>query len=275
MSSEAQTSGQAAAKVATRDPSTALGATAVCIAILIACSLGKVRAEEIPTTPAVPLNTISPAPSMTASTTPSDAPSTAPAATPSPSPLARSVRISFVPPPLEGTISLGIYDKNGKLVRVLKQEVELDEFEVGADALNGRWDGQDDDGSDLPAGSYHAKGFAIAQMKIEEVQGDSSGQTEIPNSVRVKLIANPLENNERPVVELAVGFDDENAFLKTADGLPLITIWADGDTKRAWITQRTDKSLDVFLDNGTSTRQLHVSGVSKMMAFDCGDLSLK
>ena len=160
-------------------------------------------------------------------------------------------------------------------MRVLKQEVELEEFEVGADALNGRWDGQDDDGSDLPAGRYHAKGFAIAQMKIEEVQGDSSGQTEIPNSVQVKLIANPLENNERPVVELAVGFDNENAFLKTADGLPLITIWAGGDTKRAWIMQRTDKSLDVFLDNGTSTRQLHVSGVSKMMAFDCGDLSLK
>ena len=61
-------------------------------------------------------------------------------------------------------------------------------------------------------------------MKIEEVQGDSSGRTEIPNSVQVKLIANPLENNERPVVELAVGFDNENAFLKTADGLPLITI---------------------------------------------------
>jgi hypothetical protein len=234
------------------------------------------RAEEIPPAPAIPSDTISPTPSATASASPSDIPSTAPSAdTPSPSPTVRSVRISFVPPPLEGTISLGIYDKDEKLVRVLKQEVELEEFEVGADALNGRWDGQDDDGSDLPAGRYHAKGFAIAQMKIEEVQGDITGQTEIPNSVRVKLIANPLENNERPVVELAVGFDDENAFLKTADGLPLITIWADGDTKRAWISQRADKSLDVFLDNGTSTRQLHVSGVSKMMAFDGGDLSLK
>ena len=78
-----------------------------------------------------------------------------------------------------------------------------------------------------------------------------------------------------PVVELAVGFDDENSFLKTADGLPLITIWAGSDTKRAWITQRADKSLDVFLDNGASTRQLHVSGISKMMAFDCGDFDLK
>ena len=275
MSNEAETSRRAPLNLAPRNPPTALGATAFCIVILIACSLGKMRAQEIPPASAIPSDAISPTPSAVPSTSPSDVPSTSPVATLSPSPIARNVRISFVPPPLEGTISLGIYDKNGKLVRVLKQEVEFDEFEVGADALNARWDGQDDDGSDLPAGRYHAKGFTIAQMKIEEVQGDSSGQTEIPNSVRVKLIANPLENNERPVVELAVGFDDENAFLKTADGLPLITIWADGDTKRAWITQRTDKSLDVFLDNGTTTRQLHVTGVSKMMAFDCGDLSLK
>jgi hypothetical protein len=189
--------------------------------------------------------------------------------------VARSVRISFVPPPLEGTISLGIYDKDGKLVRVLNQEVELDEFEVGADALNGRWDGKDDDGSDLPAGRYHARGFVVAATKIEEVQGGVAGQTEISNSVRVKLVANPLENNERPVIELAVGLDDENAFLKTADGLPLIAIWPGNDTTRAWITQRADKSLDVFLYDGVSTRQLHVMGISKTMAFDCGDLDLK
>src|SRR2546430_16440720 len=42
------------------------------------------------------------------------APPPAPEQTPSASP-ARSARISFVPPPLEGTISLGIFDANGKL----------------------------------------------------------------------------------------------------------------------------------------------------------------
>jgi hypothetical protein len=165
---------------------------------------------------------------------------TPPATSPS-SPPARTVRISFVPPPLEGTISLGIYDKDDQLVRVLHQEAELDEFEVGADALNGRWDGKDDDSYDLPAGRYHAKGFVVAPTKVEEVKWDNPGQTEMPNNVRVKLVANPLENNERPIVELAVGFDDENAFLKTADGLPLITIWPGNDMTRAWITQRADK----------------------------------
>ena len=43
--------------------------------------------------------------------TPSASPSPMPTATPAP---ARSVRISFLPPPLEGTISLGIYDRSRK-----------------------------------------------------------------------------------------------------------------------------------------------------------------
>src|SRR5262245_56909509 len=71
--------------------------------------------------------------------------------TPSPSP-ARSIRISFVPPPMEGAISLGIYDQSGKLVRVLHQNAQLNDFTIGPDALVTRWDGKDDAGQDLPAG---------------------------------------------------------------------------------------------------------------------------
>src|ERR1700684_2948316 len=68
-----------------------------------------------------------------------------PSPTPSPSPTTsptRSIRISFLPPPLEGTISLGIYDEQNKLVRVLHQEAELDEFTIGDDALATKWDGR-------------------------------------------------------------------------------------------------------------------------------------
>ena len=43
----------------------------------------------------------------------------------------RSVRISFVPPPLDGTISLGVYDAKGKLVRVLFREADINEFNIG------------------------------------------------------------------------------------------------------------------------------------------------
>ena len=198
----------------------------------------------------------------------------------SPAPLSsvapsRSVRLSFLPPPMEGTISLGIYDEADQLVRVLHQEAEFDEFSIGADALVTKWDGKDDDGFELPPGKYSARGFLVAPIKVEEIAPANPPPTEMANNVRLKLIANPLENNEQPVIDLAVGFDDENAFLRSGDGLPLVTIAQISDTKRAWVTQRSDKTLDAFLDNGADRRQFHVSGAARMMAFDCGEFELK
>jgi hypothetical protein len=196
---------------------------------------------------------------------------------PSPSPTAtpdRSVRISFVPPPLEGKISLGVYDQTGRLVRVLHQEAEFDEFNIGADALTTKWDGKDDDEHDLPAGKYSARGFLVAPMKIgaEAVNSSSPGAS----SVHIKLVGNPLENNERPTVDITAGFDDDDAYLQTSDGLPLVTVAKRGDANSVGLGPGRDpKTVIVFLSNGTNTRQVEVSGLSKMMAFDCGHFELK
>lgn len=81
----------------------------------------------------------------------------------------KAIRISFLPPPLEGTISLGIYDSSDKLVRVLHREADLDEFEIASDALVTTWDGKDDAGAMLPAGKYHARGYAVADLAVEGV----------------------------------------------------------------------------------------------------------
>ncbi len=89
-------------------------------------------------------------------------------ASPTPPP-ARDVRISFVPPPIEGTISLGVYDKSGKLVRVLHRESDTDDFTIGHDALITEWDGKSDAGEDLPAGKYAAHGYMVGALKIEGV----------------------------------------------------------------------------------------------------------
>src|SRR5262245_14404632 len=87
--------------------------------------------------------------------------------TPSPSPV-RSVRISFIPPPMDGTISLGIYDNAGKLVRVLHQNAQLNDFAIGPDALATRWDGKDNEHQDLPSGRYHARGYMVGPLKRED-----------------------------------------------------------------------------------------------------------
>src|SRR5215510_8406855 len=126
-------------------------------------------AQEPPTPTPLPTAGESPSPSISPEQI---IPSPTPEQTPSPSPV-RSVRISFVPPPMEGTISLGIYDQAGKLVRILHQNAQLSDFTIGADALATRWDGTDDGHQDSPPGRYHARGYLVGPLKREDL-GESS-----------------------------------------------------------------------------------------------------
>jgi hypothetical protein len=89
--------------------------------------------------------------------------------TPTPTAAPRSIRVSFVPPPLDGTISLGVYDAKGKLVRVLFREADINEFNIGSDSLSTTWDGKDDAGEPVPPGKYSAHGFVVGDLKVEGV----------------------------------------------------------------------------------------------------------
>src|SRR6266704_1183796 len=218
----------------------------------------------------------SPSPIPTASL----APSLTPAESLSPSPSAssaRSVQLSFVPPPLEGTISLGIYDESGKLVRVLHQEAELNEFTIGADALLTQWDGKNDDGEDLPAGKYHARGYLVGHLKVEDrgQPAPPSPENNATASVKVKLAPNPLASDKQSIVDLGVGFDSDGSYLKTMDDLPLLTVSETPNLVRVLITKNSDRSVNIWQDNGAVVHQFRVSNVDKMMAFDCGELELK
>src|SRR6476661_8322635 len=158
-------------------------------------------AQESPTPNPSPRPEESPSPSI--SPEQSVPPSPTPEQTPSPS---RSVRISFVPPPMEGTISLGIYDQAGKIVRVLHQNAPLDDFAIGADALVTRWDGKDDGHQDSPSGRYHARGYLVGPLKREDLGETSAPPPESEaNLVKLRLVRNPLRKDKRPVVELGIG----------------------------------------------------------------------
>jgi hypothetical protein len=240
----------------------------------LVASISAVAAQESPTPSPSPIPgespelSISPAESVTPSPVAEQTPSASPA---------RSVRISFVPPPLEGRISLGIYDAQGKLVRVLHQEADLNEFKIGADALVTQWDGKNDDGEDLPAGKYHARGYLIGLLKVEDLSQTAASPTENNSSanVRVKLTPNPLANDKRAIVELAAGFDSDGSFLKTNDDLPLFTVNESPNLTRVSIMKKGDKSVDIWQTDGASSHQFRISNVDQMMAFDCGEFELK
>src|SRR5436309_12110149 len=158
-------------------PRTPLGMTKklnVGVLILLATSFGLLAQE-------------SPSPAETASPTPEQTPLPLPSAS-----AARNVPLRFVPPPREGTISLGIFDSNDKLVRVLHREAKIDNFTIDENALRTTWDGKNDAGDDLPAGKYRARGYMIGNLKAERLPDAKEIPKEATDHIFVKLVVNPL-----------------------------------------------------------------------------------
>ncbi|PYK83423.1 MAG: hypothetical protein DME28_07915 [Verrucomicrobia bacterium] len=212
----------------------------------------------------------SPSPTETASASPEQTPSPSPSASGS-----RNVQLRFVPPPMEGTISLGIFDSSDKLVRVLHRESKVDNFTIDENSLKTTWDGKNDAGEDLPTGKYRARGYAVGRLKVDDL-----GKVEAPpngavDHVSVKLVTNPLVSDTRSVVDLTVGFDGKGSFLKTMDGLPLATVKEAPNLARVSVEKEGEKAANIWQDDGSSIEHVRVSNIDKMMAFDCGFFELK
>lgn len=103
------------------------------------------------------------------------------------------VRITFLPPPLDGTLSAGIYTIDGKLTRVLANEVRDEAFTIGLNGLITHWDGKDDSGGPAAAGKYFVRGYAVGEVEIEGVafhandwlEEDAGPRLSYLNSVRL------------------------------------------------------------------------------------------
>ena len=177
---------------------------------------------------------------------------------------------------MDGTISLGIYDQVGKMVRVLHQNAQLDDFAIGADALVTRWDGKNDGNEDSPSGRYHARGYLVGPLKREDLGETSPSPTEFgANVVKVRLVRNPLRKAKRPVVEVGIGFNSDGSYLKTSDDLPLFKISEISNVTRAGIAAKGENAVNVWYGDRTSVRQFRISNVDQMMAFDCGEFELR
>jgi len=176
---------------------------------------------------------------------------------------------------MEGTISLGIWDSNDKLVRVLHREAKIDSFEVEENSLSTKWDGKNDTGEDLPAGKYRARGYLVGKLKIEDAGKVESLPVDAGDRISVKLVVNPLTSDTRAVMEIAAGFDSKGSCLKTTDGLPLATTSEAANLSRVAVAKSGEKAADIWQEDASGIEHFRVSNVDKIMAFDCGFFELK
>src|ERR1043166_2089621 len=237
------------------------------MAIVLLSATAFAQESPTPTTSPEESALLSPTATATASASPS------PTATASAS--TRNVPLRFVPPPMEGTVSLGIFDSNGKLLRVLHREAKIDIFTVEENSLSTTWDGKDDAGQDMPAGKYRARGYLVGNLKVEELEKVESMPSDASDRISVKLVTNPLTKDTRSEMELGIAFDGKGTFLKTMDDLPLATINDTPSIARVAIKKNGEKTAEVWQSDTSSTEHLRVSNIDKMMAFDCGFFDLK
>ena len=114
-----------------------------------------------------------------------------------------SKQLIFLPPPIEGVISLGVYDAHGKLVRVLKQAAEIDSFKSALNGLIVDWDGSDTNGKAVPTGKYFARGVLIGDAIISGVAYHLNDWVDDAQNLRVKAISSPALLGGRSLAVLA------------------------------------------------------------------------
>jgi len=99
------------------------------------------------------------------------------------------VEIRFVPATAGGTVSLGIFNPAGQLVRVLADEWTFGRFRIGLNGLSTTWDGLGDDGQPVPAGNYTARGYVVGDVGISGEAYHFNDWIEGPDAPRIERVA--------------------------------------------------------------------------------------
>jgi hypothetical protein len=69
--------------------------------------------------------------------------------------------------PGQGLITLGVFNKAGKLVRILHAMDGEEAFRIGLNGYITQWDGRDEAGQKVPAGRYFVRGYLIGDLTVE------------------------------------------------------------------------------------------------------------
>lgn len=184
-------------------------------------------------------------------------------------PKGQPVRITFLPPPLDGTLSLAVFDRSGKRVRALHSEVTNSELTASLNGFSTTWDGRDDSGQSVPPGKYRVRGLAVGDLELtgEAFHGNDWVETEDGprpvsfralklNGATLELTATDIDGQLWRITESIADADDTPRFEKLlappedAPALrPLTSAGRDGST---WAIEKAlGETVVVQLDSNS------------------------
>lgn len=189
-------------------------------------------------------------------------------------------------PAMEGPVTMGVFSEQGKLVRLLYRDTSIETIPSGLNGLIMTWDGKDDRGVDVPAGSYRARGLVHGPIRSSVLPAFSiTTFPPIPEeevtcpfpSDRVVLRAAEDELlDSRPLLSLRA-VNRGSAIDLEAEGLPLASITlADGAAPAKVLCTHGARAGTAILavEDGIIRESYLVSGLDRIVPMDAGKLEV-
>jgi len=204
-------------------------------------------------------------------------------------------------PELEGPVTMGIFSSEGNLVRLLYQDAAVDSIPAGLNGLIMTWDGKDDLGRDVPAGTYMARGLVHGPILLSSLpasdaawkpllltQLDDPRDALLPkpsplecpdpsqkNRVWVRTAKDELLET-RPWLAVSAMREGSDCLI-TVNGIPLVTLPIDNPpsvTSLLLSQGNIQGSADLTIERGPLVEKYTLSGLHRIVPLNAGTLKI-
>lgn len=195
-------------------------------------------------------------------------------------------RFAVAIPAMEGPFTMGIFSEQGKLVRLLYRDAAVETIPSGLNGLIMTWDGKDDLGNDVPAGSYRARGLVHGPIHISALPfydpitvppiSEEDPAHPFPVDRIVLRAAEDELLDSRPLISLRAVKRTGSVDLE-ADGLPLVTIpLMEGPAPTRVFCNHGARAGAAILgaERGNFRENYLVNGLEQIVPMDAGKLEV-
>lgn len=195
-------------------------------------------------------------------------------------------RFAVAIPAMEGPLTMGVFSEQGNLVRLLYRDATVETIPSGLNGLIMTWDGKDDLGNDVPAGSYRARGLVCGPIRLLALPSyDPITFPLVPEEDPAhpfpvdRIVLRAAEDellDSRPLISLRAVNRSDSVDME-ADGLPLVTIpliEGPAPTKVFCSHGARAGAAIISVERGKFRENYLVSGLEQIVPMDAGKLEV-
>jgi hypothetical protein len=193
-------------------------------------------------------------------------------------------------PELEGPVTMGIFSSSGERVRLLCRDAGVDTIPAGLNGLIMSWDGKDDQGRDVPAGTYRARALVHGPLRItalpvgNSLPIDAAWREEADlfplrppfpkNRITIRAAKDELLES-RPLLSIEACIEGDACVIR-AEGLPLLSIPMEsaGNVSPVITHGPGAGTASITIDNPKCSFTHTISGLDRLVPLNAGALEI-